>query len=50
MLKLEEIKKQAVVSGIDAVNPVRIVATELVGENALDGGRFPRISGVRIHA
>jgi hypothetical protein len=35
MLKLEEIKKQAVVSGIDAVNPVRIVATELVGENAL---------------
>jgi hypothetical protein len=35
MLKLEEIKKQAVVSGIDAINPVRIVATELVGENAL---------------
>jgi len=35
MLKLEEIKKQAVVSGIDAVNPVRIVATELVGDNAL---------------
>jgi hypothetical protein len=35
MLKLEEIKKQAVVSGIDAINPVRIVATELVGDNAL---------------
>jgi hypothetical protein len=35
MLTLEEIKKPAVVSGIDAVKPVRIVATELVGENAL---------------
>ena len=35
MLELEEIKQQGVVSGIDAVKPVRIVATELVGENAL---------------
>jgi superfamily II DNA or RNA helicase len=35
MLKLEEIMKQAVVSGLDAANPVRIVAVEPVGDNAL---------------
>ena len=35
VLNLEEIKKQAVVSGLDAANPVRILATELVEENAL---------------
>jgi superfamily II DNA or RNA helicase len=35
MLKLEEIKKDAAVSGIDPIHPVRVVATELVGENAL---------------
>ena len=35
MLKLEEIKKDAAVSGIDPIHPVRVVTTELVGENAL---------------
>jgi hypothetical protein len=35
MLKLEEIKKQSAISGIDPNRPVRIVATEFVGDNAL---------------
>jgi hypothetical protein len=35
MLKLEEIKNQSAISGIDPNRPVRIVATEFVGENAL---------------
>ena len=35
MLKLEEIKKDSAVSGIDAAHPVRIVATEAVGDRAL---------------
>jgi SNF2 family DNA or RNA helicase len=34
-LKLEEIKNQSAISGIDLNRPVRIVATEFVGENAL---------------
>lgn len=35
MLKLEQIKKDAAVSGIEQHNVVRIVATEQVGDNAL---------------
>ena len=35
MLKLEDIKKHSAISGIDANRPVRVVATELVGDNAL---------------
>jgi superfamily II DNA or RNA helicase len=35
MLKLEDIKKHAAVSGIDPVSAVRIVATEQVGTDAL---------------
>jgi hypothetical protein len=35
LLKLEEIKNQSAISGIDPNRPVRIVATEFVGENAL---------------
>ncbi len=35
MLKLEEIKKDSAVSGIDAAHPVRIVATEAVGDSAV---------------
>ena len=35
MLKLEELKKHAAVSGIDPAAPVRIVSTEAIGDNAL---------------
>jgi superfamily II DNA or RNA helicase len=35
MLTLEDIKKNAAIAGIDPAAPVRIVATEPVGENAL---------------
>src|ERR1035437_5813221 len=35
MLKLEEIKNQSAISGIDLNRPVRIVATEFVGDHAL---------------
>jgi hypothetical protein len=35
MLSLEDIKKNAVVVGIDATAPVRIMTAELVGQNAL---------------
>ena len=35
MLSLEEIKKNAAITGIDPAAPVRVVATEPVGENAL---------------
>jgi superfamily II DNA or RNA helicase len=35
MLRLEEIKKNVVLAGIDPSAPVRVVATEPVGENAL---------------
>jgi hypothetical protein len=35
MLKLEQIKKDAAVSGIEQHNVVRIVTTEQVGDNAL---------------
>lgn len=35
MLSLEDIKKNAVVDGIDATAPVRIMTAELVGQNAL---------------
>jgi len=35
MLRLEDIKKNAAVVGIDATAPVRIMTAELVGQNAL---------------
>jgi hypothetical protein len=35
MLKLEELKKHAAVSGIDPAAPVRIVSTEAIGDDAL---------------
>ena len=35
MLKLEEIKKNAAITGIEPQHVVRIVTTEPVGENAL---------------
>jgi len=35
MLKLEELKKHAAVSGIDPAAPVRIVSTEAIGNDAL---------------
>lgn len=35
MLKLEELKKHAAVSGIDPAAPVRIVSTESIGDDAL---------------
>jgi len=35
MLKLEELRKHAAVSGIDPAAPVRIVSTEAIGDDAL---------------
>jgi len=35
MLKLEELRKYAAVSGIDPAAPVRIVSTEAIGDDAL---------------
>ena len=35
MLRLEDIKKDAAVNGIESGQIVRIITTELVGENAL---------------
>ena len=35
MLKLEELKKHAAITGIDPAAPVRIVSTEAIGEDAL---------------
>ena len=35
MLKLEDLKKHAAISGIDPAAPVRIVWTEPIGDNAL---------------
>jgi hypothetical protein len=35
MLKLEELKKHAAISGIDPAAPVRIVSTEAIGNDAL---------------
>ncbi|MBF0340195.1 MAG: DUF3883 domain-containing protein [Magnetococcales bacterium] len=35
MLKLEDIKKNAAISGIDSAHVVRVVTTEAVGDNAL---------------
>ena len=37
MLRLEDIKKDAAVNGIESGQIVRIITTELVGENALTG-------------